>query len=129
MPTSGNGISHRLTNRVALVTGGARGQGAAHAYRLAGEGAVVFLADVLDDDGARTAEELRAKGLDATYLHLDVSTPDDWDAAYRLLDAKHGRLDILVNNAGSSTSPRSKTSASTCGTGCSRSISPAPSWG
>ncbi|MFE5699783.1 SDR family NAD(P)-dependent oxidoreductase [Rhodococcus koreensis] len=100
MPTAGNGISHRLTNRVALVTGGARGQGAAHAYRLAGEGAVVFLADVLDDDGARTAEELRAKGLDATYLHLDVSTPDDWDAAYRLLDAKHGRLDILVNNAG-----------------------------
>ncbi|MBV6763089.1 SDR family NAD(P)-dependent oxidoreductase [Rhodococcus opacus] len=99
-PHTGDTLTHRLSGRVALITGGARGQGAAHAYRLASEGAVVFLADVLDEDGARTAEELRSKGFDATYLHLDVSSPDDWQAAHRLVDDKHDRLDILVNNAG-----------------------------
>jgi NAD(P)-dependent dehydrogenase (short-subunit alcohol dehydrogenase family) len=99
-PTAGDTLTHRLNGRVALITGGARGQGAAHAFRLAGEGAIVFLADILDEDGTRTAEELRAKGFDATYLHLDVSKPDDWQAAHQLLDDKHGRLDILVNNAG-----------------------------
>jgi 3alpha(or 20beta)-hydroxysteroid dehydrogenase len=90
----------RLVDRVALITGAARGQGAAHAFRLANEGATVYLADVLDEDGRKTAEELRAKGLDATYVHLDVSSPDDWHRAYEVIDARFGRLDILVNNAG-----------------------------
>lgn len=49
------GPPQRLAGRVALITGGARGQGAAHALRLAGEDAVVYIADVLDEDGARTA--------------------------------------------------------------------------
>jgi 3alpha(or 20beta)-hydroxysteroid dehydrogenase len=60
----------------------------------------VFAADVLDDEGERTAEELRSKGLDVTYIHLDVSSPEDWQAAYARLDSDHGRLNILVNNAG-----------------------------
>jgi 3alpha(or 20beta)-hydroxysteroid dehydrogenase len=68
--------------------------------RGANEGATVYLADVLDEDGRKTAEELRAKGLDATYLHLDVSSPADWHRTYEVIDAKFGRLDILVNNAG-----------------------------
>src|SRR6476620_2911737 len=90
----------RLTGRVALITGGARGQGAAHALRLAGEGATVYIADVLDDEGTITAEELQAKGFDVTYLHLDVSNTADWEAARARIAADHGRLEILVNNAG-----------------------------
>jgi 3alpha(or 20beta)-hydroxysteroid dehydrogenase len=90
----------RLTGRVALITGGSRGQGAAHARRMATEGAIVFIGDVLDEDGQKTEAQLRADGFDATYLHLDVSDPDSWSAARDLIDRRHGRLDILVNNAG-----------------------------
>ncbi|WP_159706611.1 SDR family NAD(P)-dependent oxidoreductase [Arthrobacter sp. 18067] len=93
-------IRLRLADRVALITGGSRGQGAAHAFRLASEGAIVVLADVLDEDGERTAEELRSKGFDATYVHLDVSSPEDWQQVYEQVDSRFGRLDILVNNAG-----------------------------
>ena len=84
----------RLAGRVALITGGARGQGASHAERLAREGAAVITGDVLDDAGEETAARLRADGLDVTYRHLDVTDPDDWAAAV------DGRLDVLVNNAG-----------------------------
>jgi NAD(P)-dependent dehydrogenase (short-subunit alcohol dehydrogenase family) len=99
-PSMSGPVSRRLAHRVALITGGARGQGAAHAFRLASEGATVFLADILDEDGQRTAEELRSKGLDATYVHLDVADPDHWRRVCELLDSRFGRLDILVNNAG-----------------------------
>ncbi|MEN0136632.1 MAG: SDR family oxidoreductase [Rhodococcus sp. (in: high G+C Gram-positive bacteria)] len=99
-PSAVEALPRRLGDRVALITGGARGQGAAHAFRLAGEGAVVYIADVLDDDGARTAEELRSKGFDVTYLHLDVTNPADWQSAHDTLESRFGRLDILVNNAG-----------------------------
>ncbi|RZL84095.1 MAG: glucose 1-dehydrogenase [Rhodococcus sp. (in: high G+C Gram-positive bacteria)] len=90
----------RLTDRIALITGGSRGQGAAHAYRLANEGATVYIGDVLDADGARTAADLRSKGLDVTYMHLDVTDASDWEAVHDQLEEKFGRLDILVNNAG-----------------------------
>ena len=93
-------LTDRLSGRVALITGGARGQGAAHARRLAAEGAVVLLADVLDEEGSRTVKELTNDGFDATYLHLDVADPGSWQAARDLVDARFGRLDILVNNAG-----------------------------
>jgi len=93
-------LSQRLADRVALVTGGARGQGAAHALRLAGEGAVVVIGDVLDAEGASTAAELVAQGHDVTYVHLDVADPQSWRQSYALLDERFGRLDILVNNAG-----------------------------
>jgi len=92
--------SQRLAGRVALITGGSRGQGAAHALRLAADGAVVYIADVLDEEGARTEEELRGKGLDVSYLHLDVTDPAGWQSVRDVLEAKFGRLDILVNNAG-----------------------------
>ncbi|MFW0794988.1 SDR family oxidoreductase [Gordonia sp. CPCC 205515] len=100
MSESPEQLSHRLDGRVALITGGARGQGAAHAFRLATEGATVYIADVLDDDGHRTAEELQAKGLDVTYLHLDVTAVADWETVRDTISAAHRRLDILVNNAG-----------------------------
>ena len=76
-------LTDRLSGRVALITGGARGQGAAHAHRLAGEGATVLIADVLDAEGAVTEKELRANGFTASYLHLDVSDPASWQVGVR----------------------------------------------
>jgi NAD(P)-dependent dehydrogenase (short-subunit alcohol dehydrogenase family) len=93
---SGGSMSGRLAGRVAIITGGARGQGASHAERLAREGATVVTGDVLDDLGEQTAERLRAGGLDVTYRHLDVTDPADWQAAVAACE----RLDVLVNNAG-----------------------------
>jgi len=86
----------RLEGRVAIVTGGARGQGASHAERLAREGAAVVSVDVLDEAGEATAARLRDDGLDVTYRHLDVTDPDGWRA---IVDGC-ARLDVLVNNAG-----------------------------
>ncbi len=92
-------VPGRLAGRVAIVTGGARGQGASHVERLAREGAVVVSGDVLDDAGEETAARLRADGLDVAYRHLDVTAPADWAAAVAAATS-HGRLAILVNNAG-----------------------------
>jgi NAD(P)-dependent dehydrogenase (short-subunit alcohol dehydrogenase family) len=86
----------RLEGRVAIVTGGARGQGASHAERLAREGAAVVGVDVLDDAGEETAARLRGEGLDVVYRHLDVTDPDGWKTVVGACD----RLDVLVNNAG-----------------------------
>ena len=93
-------ISGRLAGRVALISGGARGQGAAHAERLASEGAVVVIGDVLDDLGADTQDRLVGEGYDVTYVHLDVADPASWEQVRDVVDARFGRLDILVNNAG-----------------------------
>jgi NAD(P)-dependent dehydrogenase (short-subunit alcohol dehydrogenase family) len=93
-------VSERLAGRVALITGGARGQGAAHAERLASEGAVVVIGDVLDEAGRATQAALAAQGHDVTYVHLDVADPASWEQVRDLVDARFGRLDILVNNAG-----------------------------
>lgn len=84
-----------LDGRVALVTGGARGQGAAEARLFSEEGATVVITDVLDEEGERTAGSLGAD-----YLHLDVTSEDNWRAVVDDVMARHGRLDILMNNAG-----------------------------
>ena len=89
-------MSGRLDGRVAIVTGGARGQGASHAERLAREGARVICVDVLDAVGEETAARLRDGGLDVAYRHLDVTDQDGWKGVV----ADCGRLDVLVNNAG-----------------------------
>jgi 3alpha(or 20beta)-hydroxysteroid dehydrogenase len=89
-----------LEGKVVLISGGARGQGASHGRRLGEAGARVVLADVLDDAGAQTAEELRASGIDATYEHLDVTSLDDWRRVVQRAEERHGRLDTLINNAG-----------------------------
>ncbi len=87
----------RLENKVALITGGARGQGAAEAELFAQEGAKVYITDVLDDVGAETAARL---GDAVTYLHHDVTSEDEWTGVVEGIKEETGRLDVLVNNAG-----------------------------
>lgn len=90
----------RFAGRVALITGAARGQGLAHAWRLADEGATVYLGDVLVNRGEAGAQELRDKGLAAQFVRLDVADAASWQEAATRIDDDHGRLDVLVNNAG-----------------------------
>ncbi|MEV4733380.1 glucose 1-dehydrogenase [Saccharopolyspora sp. NPDC049426] len=87
----------RLAGKVALVTGAARGQGAAIARGFVAQGASVVIGDILDAPGKELADEL---GESASYAHLDVSDEDDWSAAVAHATDGFGRLDILVNNAG-----------------------------
>ncbi|HEY8700192.1 MAG TPA: glucose 1-dehydrogenase [Arthrobacter sp.] len=87
----------RVIDTVALVSGGARGIGAAVASRLHGEGARVVIGDVLDEDGKETAERI---GSGAVYVHLDVTRPQDWESAVNAAVETFGGLNILVNNAG-----------------------------
>lgn len=90
----------RVDGKVALVTGGARGQGAAHGEMLARQGARVIIADVLDDEGSALQDRLRAEGLTLTYRHLDVSSQPDWHDAISFVEEHFGTITILVNNAG-----------------------------
>ena len=90
----------RLEGKVALITGAARGQGAAEARMFAQEGAKVILADVTDQEGIAVAAEIAEAGGDAIYVHLDVTNEDEWDSAVQSAVASFGKLDILVNNAG-----------------------------
>ena len=87
----------RLTGKVALISGGARGQGEAEARLFCAEGASVVIGDVLDEQGRKVAAEI---GESACYVHLDVTREDDWARAVAEVRARFGRLDILINNAG-----------------------------
>ena len=91
-------MSEELAGKVALITGGARtkGQGAAEGRLFASRGATVVLADVLDEEGERTAGEIER----AEYAHLDVTSEQEWDDVVADVMGRHGRLDVLVNNAG-----------------------------
>ena len=89
----------RLDGKVALISGGARGQGAAEAETFAREGARVVFGDVRDDEGRKVEAAIQAAGGQATYVHLDVSREADWQAAVDTTLSRHGRLDILINNA------------------------------
>ena len=89
----------KLDGKVALISGGARGQGAAEARLFAQEGGKVVLADILDEQGQQVEAEINELGGDALYIHLDVTSESDWQAAVQATVAKYGKLDILVNNA------------------------------
>ena len=90
----------RLDGKVALISGGARGQGAAEARLFAQEGAMVVIGDVLDAEGTRVAAEIAEAGGDALYVHLDVTKEEDWHDAIEGAVSKFGKLNVLVNNAG-----------------------------
>lgn len=90
-------MTTRLDGRVVLITGGARGQGAAEGARFAAEGATVVLGDVLDDEGTATAHGI---GPAASYLRHDVTSPNSWEDVVGTVLERHGRIDALVNNAG-----------------------------
>lgn len=90
----------RLDGKVALISGGARGQGATEARLFVREGAKVVFGDVLDAEGRQVEAELRAAGGEATYVHLDVTSEDDWREAVGTAANRYGALHILVNNAG-----------------------------
>ncbi len=90
----------RLENKVAIVTGGASGMGAATARRFAKEGAKVVVADMLEADGQAVVAEIAKAGGAAMFIALNVTDEANWFALVAETVAKYGKLDILVNNAG-----------------------------
>ena len=91
-----------LENKVAIITGGAHGIGAAIARIFVKRGAKVLVGDILDEPGAALASELNAGSKEprAHYLHFDVTRQADWEDAIRVTEKLFGRLTTLVNNAG-----------------------------
>lgn len=87
----------RVDGKIALVTGAARGQGAAEARLLVQEGARVVLTDILDQEGAALAEEL---GENAWFTHHDVCSEDAWNETVKATEERFGHIQILINNAG-----------------------------
>ena len=90
----------RLENKVALISGGARGMGATEAKLFSGEGAKVVIGDILEDEGRQTEAEISESGGQCLFVRLDVVSEADWQRAVADTVARFGRLDILVNNAG-----------------------------
>ena len=86
----------RVDGKVALISGGARGMGAAHARMLVAEGGKVVIGDILDAEGKAVADEI---GDSVRYVHLDVTQPDQWQAAVDTAVSEFGKLNVLVNNA------------------------------
>ncbi len=90
----------RLDNKVALISGGARGMGAVEAKLFAHEGAKVVIADVLEAEGKQTEAEINEAGGQCLFVKLDVTSEEDWRQAVAATVTRFGKLDILVNNAG-----------------------------
>lgn len=90
----------RLEGKVAFISGGARGLGAAEARMLASEGAKVVIGDILEDEGQKVEAEIAETGGEALYVGLNVTSESDWQTAIATTVARFGKLDILVNNAG-----------------------------
>jgi len=89
-----------LHGRKALVTGGARGLGQGMAEALARAGAAVMIGDLLDEEGAETANIIGKTGVTTGYTHLDVTDEGSWEQAVDVTIAELGGFDVLINNAG-----------------------------
>jgi NAD(P)-dependent dehydrogenase (short-subunit alcohol dehydrogenase family) len=90
----------RLENKVAFISGGARGMGAVEAKMFASEGAKVVIADMLEEEGKQTEAEINEAGGQCLFVKLDVTDEKAWQDAVATTVARFGKLDILVNNAG-----------------------------
>ena len=90
----------RLEGKSCLISGGAKGLGAAQAWLFAREGARVAVGDVLESEGARLVDELRGSGANSLFVRLDVTSEADWEIAVDAVMEEFGALDVLVNNAG-----------------------------
>jgi NAD(P)-dependent dehydrogenase (short-subunit alcohol dehydrogenase family) len=93
-------MSGRVASKVALITGAARGMGAAHACAMAREGASVAIADIAAEAGEQLAAELQSAGAQASYHHHDVTDPAAWREVTAAVERRHGPINVLVNNAG-----------------------------
>ena len=93
-------MSSRLKNKVAIITGAAKGQGEFEARLFASEGAIVVLCDIDIEACGKTAEEISSSGGNAVAMTLDVTSEPDWVGAIEQTLEFFGKLDILVNNAG-----------------------------
>jgi 3alpha(or 20beta)-hydroxysteroid dehydrogenase len=103
-PAAASAVRGRVEGKVALITGGSRGQGEAHAELLAREGAAVLVTDVLDDEGDSVARRIAGEDGVAVYEHLDVGAEAEWEAALVRAEREFGRPpDVLVGNAGIAT--------------------------
>ena len=89
----------RLSRKVALISGGARGQGAAEARLFAREGAAVVIGDLREEEGRSLEAEIVQSGGRALFVRLNVASEKDWQAAVARTVKEFGKLDILVNNA------------------------------
>jgi cyclopentanol dehydrogenase len=90
----------RLENKVALISGGARGMGTAEARLFASEGAKIVIGDVLEEEGRQTEAQINESGGECLFVRLDVTSESAWQEAVAATVARCGKLDILVNNAG-----------------------------
>lgn len=90
----------RLENKVAIITGAARGMGADEARLFGREGATVVVADMNEDDGKKVESEIAEAGGRALFVHTDVTDEESWEGLIEQTVANFGRLDVLVNNAG-----------------------------
>jgi cyclopentanol dehydrogenase len=88
----------RLAGKVALISGGARGMGAAEARLFAREGARVVIGDILVAEGHAVEADIKAKGGEAAFIRLDVTSEADWQAAVGMATTRFGTLNVLVNN-------------------------------
>ncbi len=90
----------RLENKVALISGGARGMGAVEAILFAKEGAKVVIGDIREEEGRQVEAQIAEAGGDCLFVYLDVTKEDSWMEAVSSTVARFGKLDILINNAG-----------------------------